>query len=95
VTSKESWESINSSIEKSEEQKRNNATDNVYRRNSIAITTNLYASLRGKGKSELATGNERRKSSIPALVRSIPATDRNPRGMIGKGNREGTRWGKN
>lgn len=86
VTRKESWESINSSIEK---------TDNTYRRNSIAITTNLYASLRGKGNNELATGNERRKSSIPALVRSIPATDRNPRGVIGKGNREATRWGKN
>ncbi|PWW72034.1 hypothetical protein C7212DRAFT_360549 [Tuber magnatum] len=85
IKRKDSWESIGSSLEKHDVKGKGNRGNGVPRRNTIALASNIATLPKKKVDTPNPTSAvDRRKSSIPALVRSNTTGGRGTKGAAGK-----------
>ncbi|RPB02515.1 hypothetical protein L873DRAFT_1672967 [Choiromyces venosus 120613-1] len=89
IKRKDSWESIGSSLEKNDVKGNGSRRNGIPRRNTIALASNIATPPKKKVGAPTSTSVlDKRKSSIPALVRSNTTGGRDSKGATGKSVRE-------
>ncbi|CAZ86532.1 unnamed protein product [Tuber melanosporum] len=84
IKRKDSWESIGSSLEKHDVKGKGSRVNGIPRRNTIALASNIATPPKKVDTPNPILAVDKRKSSIPALVRSNTTGGRDTKGAAGK-----------